>query len=373
MRLRFGYREFAGGLGDIGTLLPLLIALSMINGVSISWTLAVFGLLYIYSGLFFRIPIPVQPMKAIAVISVATGVSPATIRAASLIMAIFLLIFIPIFSERIVKEIPSFLIRGIQLGLAFKLIISGIGLVQSEGKLGWVILLICLIIAIPTERVLDLPSILTILAVGVVASITLNLHPSLPKGGALPPLPTFHELLTALTLLAIPQIPLTLGNAVLATSSLSRDYFNKNGVDAQKLLKSHVLMNIVSFILGGVPVCHGAGGLAAHYRFGARTGGALIMAGLFFIALSLLGEGAVSVALNFIPISVLAAMLLMVSIELLKVVKRLKRRWEIYLAVGLGILCASHRLGFLIALTLGTAGWYIGVRLRKKVRSNSSI
>jgi len=100
-------------------------------------------------------------------------------------------------------------------------------------------------------------------------------------------LPTARELSTAFILLVIPQVPLTLGNAVVATSDAARLYFDRRAskVTYKALSISMGLANTAAGLLGGMPVCHGSGGLTAHYRFGARTGGSNLMIGTVCLAL----------------------------------------------------------------------------------------
>jgi hypothetical protein len=55
--------EVSGALGDLGTLLPLMIALALQGSINLSSTLVFSGLFNIVTGAVFGIPLPVQPMK----------------------------------------------------------------------------------------------------------------------------------------------------------------------------------------------------------------------------------------------------------------------------------------------------------------------
>ena len=88
-------------------------------------------------------------------------------------------------------------------------------------------------------------------------------------------------------LLAIPQIPLSLGNSILATRQIAEDLFPEKHIGVRKLSLTYAVMNLVNPWFGGVPTCHGSGGLAGHYTFGARTGGSLIIYGSLFLILGL--------------------------------------------------------------------------------------
>jgi SulP family sulfate permease len=122
----------------------------------------------------------------------------------------------------------------------------------------------------------------------------------------------------ALFALALPQLPMTIGNAVIANADLSGEYF---GADSSKvtyraLTISMALANIGSFLLGGMPLCHGAGGLAAHYRFGARTAGSNLIIGGIFLALAIfLGLHSLPI-ISLIPMSILGILLVFAGSQL---------------------------------------------------------
>jgi len=106
----------------------------------------------------------------------------------------------------------------------------------------------------------------------------------LPLPGVI--IPTVQDFLRGFYLLAIPQALLTVTNAILATSLLMKDLLHRD-IEPDKLSISIGLMNLTSVPFGGFPMCHGAGGLAAQYRFGARTGGSNIISGLILLPIAL--------------------------------------------------------------------------------------
>ena len=82
--------------------------------------------------------------------------------------------------------------------------------------------------------------------------------------------------------------------------------------------------NFLSSSIGGMPLCHGAGGLAAHYRFGARTAGSNLMIGAIFSAVAiLLGRHCLAIV-YLIPLSVLGVLLLFSGSQLALTVLDLK-------------------------------------------------
>ena len=247
--------EFAGSLGDLGTLLPLLVGLIAFNGINAGPALALIGLSYIAAGVYYRIPVPVQPLKAAAMIAIATGATSGQIRAAALWMAAIMLILAATrLADKLNSVFPRVLVHGLQAGLGLMMIRSGLKFVAS-----------C-------------PKCLGVVVSGVNAS---------PSHAAL--LPSTADFASALLLLVLPQIPLTIGNAVIATRDCALRYFGPAGerVTASRLSATIGIGNLAAGLFGGMPMCHGAGGMTAHYHFGARTGASGVMIGSLFIILGL--------------------------------------------------------------------------------------
>ncbi len=131
---------------------------------------------------------------------------------------------------------------------------------------------------------------------------------------------TWQDFVLGALVLGIPQVPLTLGNAVLGTVAENNELFPGRPVTVKKVALDHGFINIVSFVLGGIPVCHGAGGMAGHVRFGARTGGALVILGVILLALGLFFSQSVTVLFNMIPPVILGVILFFAGIELASIV-----------------------------------------------------
>ena len=145
---------------------------------------------------------------------------------------------------------------------------------------------------------------------------------------------------------------MTLGNAVIAYADLSKDYFGEHSakVTYPAACITMGLANLLSSFIGGMPLCHGAGGLAAHYRFGARTGGSNLIIGLIFILLAVfLGPYTLSAA-NLIPMSILGVLLLFAGSQLGLTIIDLQGRKEFFvILVILGITLASNlAAGFIV-------------------------
>jgi SulP family sulfate permease len=374
--LRFDAQELSGGLGDIGVMVPIVATLIIANGFNPTSVLLVFGVTYVAAGLYFRIPMPVQPLKAMAAIAIAQGLSPEVVSAAGLVMAIVLLFLAWSSLMRPLSTLFSRpVVRGIQLGVGLLLVQSGIRLATSgpivrggpdfvlhapNGDVAIALLvstaLLPLILLgssrarIPFMLVLLPPSIL----LGMLAS-----PPPLPEITpgpmfATPSLPNASTLLTALVVLVLPQLPLTLGNAVIASTDTARGYFKQaSRVNHRSVLVSKGIANTAAGLLGGMPVCHGAGGLTAHYRFGARTGGATVMLGGILIVLALgFGSGAAHF-FALIPLPVLAALLCLVGIQhslLARDVRGWPERAIVIAIAGIGIASNNLAWGFLAGI-----------------------
>lgn len=331
---KFDRMEFAGSLADLGTLLPLLIPLVVINGLNATVVLLLVGLFYIGAGLYYKIPIPVQPLKAVSVIAITAGLSAQVIAASGLIMGL-LMLFLGI-TGLIIQVNRVFsrpVIRGVQVGLGLLLFVKAVqyiigsnlfidgGSISLMGlQVNLVFGLVGVVIAALLLTNKKVPAAIVLIIFGFLAGLAFK-NPNLTLGPQTPSIqiPSASDLQMALLLLVLPQIPVTLSNAVISTSDLSNKYFGKKSVRATpKALSCSIgVANLATGFLGGMPMCHGAGGLAAHYRFGARTGGSGLIIGSIFIILALLfGSSAMSI-LGLIPLSVLGVMLAFTGLQMM--------------------------------------------------------
>jgi hypothetical protein len=347
--LRFTLSEFAGSLGDFGTIIPLVLAVALVSNVNPRYILLFFGIWFILTGLYYRLPIPLEPMKAIAVIVIAGGIGSGEIAAAGLILGVlFLVLGYGRCFEVIEKWVPESVVRGIQLGLALLLFKASVDFVIKDSfffVLG-IAIIVAFILLVHYKNIPDLSSI-CVIAVGVVGGIILHGIPPLsliPAPQLVIPLPT--DFPSALSTLVLPQVVLTIANAILATSLLTKDFFGKD-VPPKKFSTTIGLMNVTSVPFGGFPMCHGAGGLAGQYRYGARTGGASIIAGLIFITLALFFTS--PEVLSIVAVGVLGALLVFVGIEMAR--HSLKTDSIIVTGlIGVLALAVSMTLAFIIGM-----------------------
>lgn len=322
VRSRFGWnlREVSGALGDLGTFLPHIIGAITVVGMAPTGVLTAFGLFYVFTGAFYSVPIAVQPMKAASAAALIEPMSPGAVAGAGLIIGLFFLAAgASGLVSRLARIIPPTVASGLQLGLGLSLGALGIRMIGAQPWLGAAICALMLVLM----RSQRLPVALIALLAGVAAGQMIGVSPPFPAltfGLHLPDLiiPTWEETLHGIEFAVLPQIPLTLTNAIIVTAVLSRQLFplEINPVNERNLSLTTGLGNLLTAPFGGYLMCHGAGGLSGHYRFGGRTATAPVLIGLVFLGLGvLLGESGYAL-LKTIPDAVLGALLLFSGIDL---------------------------------------------------------
>jgi MFS superfamily sulfate permease-like transporter len=356
--------EMSGSLGDLGTFIPLLVGMCITNGLDITSALFFSGLFNIITGLVFSIPMAVQPMKAIAAVAISENLRVEQILAAGIWTSlIILLLGVTGLIAVVDRIIPKSVIRGLQLGLGLQLIIKGFQLVRdthsiwgldsiSVGLVGFAVVL-----AFTSSK--RFPSALVLFVGGLVLALFSNAaaFSSLRLGINLPhwvPLrwADFH---TSFFRAALPQIPLTTLNSVIAVCALSLDLFPNRPARPQAVAISVGLMNLVSGWFGAMPMCHGAGGLAGQYRFGARSGSSIVFLGSVKLLLAIFLGGSLLALLHVYPNSVLGVLLSIGGIELALVAtdQRARTPATIMFATAAGILAfGSTATGFVIGWAL---------------------
>lgn len=267
---RFNLEEIAGAVGDYGTLIPIVLGVAIVSNVNLGYILLFFAIWYIITGIYYKMPVPVEPMKTVGAIAIAGGLTGKEIAASGIILGIFFLFLGLCKGMKFVqKKIPKSVIRGIQLGLALILIKTSINYIVEDYILAIICIVIILIFFI-ANKFGKIPNIsaIVILLIGVVVGFSIYGIPSVNMI-SLPSIiiPTLQDFQKGGWLLALPQAPLTITNAILATALLMQDLLQRD-VDPDKLSKSIGIMNLISVPFGGFPMCHGAGGLAAQYKIG---------------------------------------------------------------------------------------------------------
>ncbi len=326
--IKFDRNEVAGAFGDLGTFIPFVLGLIVVNGLSATSVMTMYGLAYIFTGIIYGVPIPVQPMKAVAAISISQGASPEQISGTGLVLGLF---FVVIAMTGLVKTIerlvPKYVVRGIQLALGVKMILVASNYIFQGSIGGWVTSAVAISIVLLFYDSRRIPSSLLLLSVvGILNIFRLEnlvflfegLRFSLPKMLD----PDVSSIFQGFLTLGLPQIPLTIGNSIIATALLSRDLFPSGKVSVKRLSLSLGFMNSIFPFFGGIPICHGCGGLASHYRFGARTRTSILFIGVLLISLGLFFGEASTNFFNLIPMNIVGVFLLFAGIELSMVVRK---------------------------------------------------
>jgi len=346
--------EFAGAFGDLGTLIPFVVGYITINKMDPLGILVAFGIFKIFAGLYFKTPIPIQPMKAIGGMAISHPglITPGMIWGSGIFTGIFWLLMGVTGAITWIEKITTKpVVRGIMLGLGLNFIAEGMGMMREQPLLaiGGVVITFLLL---GSRR---FPAMLCLLAYGAITALIerpqlmqelshLSLRFRLPEltFGKI----SLKELLAGCVMLGIPQAPLTLGNAIIGTVAENNAHFPDRKVTARKISLDHGFMNLISTCLGGIPLCHGAGGLAGHIRFGARTGGALVILGVMVLLTGLFLSDSVAFLFQVFPRSILGIILFFAGLELALVIRDIRLRKENL---------------YVLLLTAGIAMWNMGI------------
>jgi len=319
--------EWAGAFGDVGTLIPFVVAYITIVKMPPLGLLFMFGIALLASGLYYRTPMPIQPMKAIGAAAIAGGISPAALYGSGLTTGLFwLLAGVTGIIRPIAKLATKSVVRGIMLGLGLTFMVDGVHRMTTAPVLAGIGLVVTYLLLTNPK----VPAMFILLIIGVVSAVIMDpqILSELAKihiGFNMPvfslPMITWNDLVTGTFLFTIPQIPLTLGNAVIAITAENNEHFPDRPVTEKKIAVSQGIMNLVSPLFGGIPMCHGAGGMAGHVRFGAKTGGALVILGTILILFALFFSDSVSIIFKIFPNAILGVILFFAGSELAIVVK----------------------------------------------------
>ncbi|PYI15027.1 putative sulfate transporter [Aspergillus violaceofuscus CBS 115571] len=324
--------EISGSLGDLGTFLPIAIALAVNGTVSLSSTLIFSGLFNILTGLFFGIPLPVQPMKAIAAVAIARTFTNGAIAAAGIFVGACVFLFsITGLLNWFANAIPIPVIKGIQVGAGLSLIIASGGSILSS--LGWLYpswadnriwAVAAFLFLIITNVYRNVPYALLVFILGlsfaVIGSALASDLPSLVFWHPYTVIPSAHEWRIGALDAGVGQIPLTTLNSVVAVVHLAGDLLPTLETPSITSVGLSVAgMNLIGCWFGAMPVCHGSGGLAAQYRFGARSGASVIILGALKLIIGVFfGESLVGLLKRF-PTALLGVMVIAAGLELVSV------------------------------------------------------
>lgn len=327
--------EISGSLGDLGTFLPIVIALTEGHQISLTTTLILTGIYNIITGMVFGIPLPVQPMKAIAAVAILKSLSAGETAAAGIFVGSCILFFsVTGILSWFTRAIPIPVVKGIQVGAGLSLIIAAGS--KAAASLSWttpswadnylwVIAAFLLLFSINARPRVP-PYALLLFIVGLIfAFIQLATHerqhlPGFRRWRPWARVPSLDDWKFGILDAGIGQLPLTTLNSIIAVTHLAADLLPEIETPSVTAIGISVAgMNLIGCWFGAMPVCHGSGGLAAQYRFGARSGASIIFLGVFKLLLGLLFGGSLTALLHRFPLALLTVMIIAAGLELASV------------------------------------------------------
>jgi predicted benzoate:H+ symporter BenE len=358
----YNRNELAGAFGDLGTFIPFVAAYITLNKMDPLGILVAFGVFKIFVGQYFKTPMPVQPMKAIGGMAIAhpESITQGMIWGSGLFTAVFWLVLGLSGAVSWLHKITAKPItRGIMLGLGLSFVLEGIKMMGDQP-------LVAVIATAGTFFLLSrqrIPAMLLLLAFGMVVAFLGNpsLWQDISQIVVRFRFPEFSmarigwsDLLAGTLILGLPQAPLTLGNAIIGTAEENNELFPDRPAKVKTIALDHGVMNIFSTAIGGIPLCHGAGGMAGHVRFGARTGGALVILGLIVLVLGLFFSDSVATIFKMFPPSILGVILFFTGLELASITRDIGgKRADVYLMlVTAGLAMWNMGVAYLAGLTL---------------------
>lgn len=360
-RFQFDRAELAGAVADLGVLVPIAVALIVKNGLAPTAVLLPAGLLYVMAGLLYRVPVPVQPLKAFGAIAIANGLGSSEIAAGALLMGgIFVVLGASGWLDRVARIFPQPIIRGVQLSvgllfcqLAWNLATAPPTAFTDHTRPAWWLLGGGAVV-IAASLLLRRHNVSLILVAIAAVAMALSYHGSLTLGPSSLQLPdlSMQAFTTAAVALVLPQLPLTFANSCLATADVARTYFGSAAerVRPGRLAISLGIANLFAGGISGMPVCHGAGGMTAHRSFGARTGGAPIVLGTVLLILALAIGASLAAVLAGFPLPILAGLLAVSGLLHITLLKDLRGPYQWAMAIAVGV------TGFLSNLAIALVG-----------------
>jgi len=365
--IRFDRNELAGAFGDIGTDLPLVVGVALAAHLDGTSVLTMFGLMQILTGLRYRIPMPVQPLKAMAAIVIAQKLGGPVLYGAGLAIGItMLLLSISGLIDWLARVVPKSVIRGIQFGLGLQLATLALKeYVQADGISGYWLAGMAFVLAVIFLGNRRYPAALFLVVIGFVYAFAFKLQASSILEGVGFGLPKVHiprwpDVLTGFLLLALPQIPLSLGNSILATRQIAEDLFPGRPLKVRQISLTYALMNLINPFFGGIPTCHGSGGIAGHYAFGARTGGSVVIEGGLYVFIGLFFGRGFDAIVGVFPLPILGVILLFEGLALILLARGLSpSKGDLTIILLVGLIAVGLPYGYLIGMIVGVGLAYL--------------
>jgi xanthine/uracil/vitamin C permease (AzgA family) len=366
-RIRFDRNELSGAFGDIGTDFPLIVGMILAAKLDAPGVLILFGGMQVLTGLLYGMPMPAQPLKAMAVLVITQKLGGNILYGGGLAIGVTMLLLTVTGSiEWLARAVPKNVVRGIQLGLGLQLASLALkDYLPADGQSGYLLagLAFAVTVALLGNRII--PPAPFLISLGIAYALLYKLHGASLLGGLGFTLPHFHkpewpDIVTGFFVLALPQIPLSLGNSILASQQVATDLFPERPVSVRKISFTYSLMNLINPFWGGVPTCHGSGGIAGHYAFGGRTGGSVVLYGSLYLALGLFFGGGFQSAVEFFPKPVLGVILFFEAVALIKLVRDMfQNSQDASILVLVGLIAFGLPYGYVVGLVVGTLLAYL--------------
>ncbi len=366
-RIRFDRNELSGAFGDIGTDFPLIVGMILAAKLDAVSVLILFGAMQILTGLAYGIPMPAQPLKAMAVLVITQKLSGNVLYGGGLAIGVLMLLLsVTGLIDWLARAVPKSVVRGIQLGLGLQL--GSLALqdyVTSEGLAGYILAGIAFVVTIALLGNRRVPPAPLLIVLGIAYAFLFKLDAAELTRSVGFRLPQFHQpawrdVLTGFLVLALPQLPLSLGNSILATRQVAADLFPERPLTVRKISLTYSLMNLINPFFGGVPTCHGSSGIAGHHSFGGRTGGSVVLYGSLYLVLGLFLGGGFRLAVELFPKPVLGVILLFEAVALMKLVGDMFRSaTDASIVLLVGLIALGLPYGYVVGLVIGTALAYL--------------
>lgn len=359
-KLKLDLQEFSGSFGDIGTVLPLIMGMLLATNLDPASVFIVFGIMQISMGIIYGIPVPIQPLKAVAILVITTKIAASTIYGAGLAIGICMLILtITGTLTWIIKFIPHCVIRGIQFGLGLSL--AAIALktyVPSQGMIGYVLAIVSFLFMVFFSKNRLLPGGLLLIGLGILYALCFKLHPLTLLNSinfALPKLsqPTLNDVLSGFLILALPQLPLSISNSIVATQQATKDLFPAQSINIKKIGLTYSALNLIAPFVSGIPVCHGCGGVCGYWAFGARTGTAVIINGLMYALIGLFFSKAFADITQIFPQPILGVILLFEALTLMVLAQDVLDSRKFKITILVALIAFALPQGYLLGIIVG--------------------
>ena len=315
------FLNFAACFADLGIILPLVLAMTITAGMNTGLVLMGLGVFALASGLIYRRPVPAQPMKVVAALTIVGQMDQQAVMATGILIGITVLVLgITGWAGQLKKLVSSTIMLGIQTALAVILLITAIPFIK-ETVIPAIALLIIFVLLKNTRA--HPVAFIAILAA------SLSIYWQTPQTTSDAPIlelvipvlswPALDSMLTAFNVAFFPQLALTLTNALFLTAVIAHDYYpnDKPPINENRLALSTGGLNLLLAPFGAIPMCHGASGLVAYHAAGGRSGMPLIVLGLVFLILGLMTGPAASYYLSLLPKPVFGILLLITATYML--------------------------------------------------------